>query len=57
MVPGQQLLSKTIELIVNYSKQGGEHSHIHIDRAVVEWVDMIKDLTMSTHTRTVVKNT
>jgi hypothetical protein len=34
--------SKTNELIVGYRKRRGEHTLIHIDGAVVEWVERIK---------------
>ena len=56
-------VSKTKELIVDYSKWRAEHTPILIDRAVVERVEsfkflsvhITKDLSWSTHTNTVVK--
>jgi hypothetical protein len=48
---------------LDYRKWRAEHAPIHIDRAVVEWVESIKflgvhitkDLSWSTHTNIVVK--
>ena len=56
-------VSKTKELIVDYRKRRAEHARIHIDRAVVERVEsfkflgvhITKEVTLSTHTNTVVK--
>ena len=56
------IVSKTKELIVDYRRKRGENA-IHINGAVVERVESFKflgahiskDLTWSTHTRTVVK--
>jgi hypothetical protein len=32
-------MSKTKEMIVGYRKRRAEHSPIHINRAVVEWIE------------------
>ena len=56
-------VSKTKELVVDYKKRRAEHTPIHFDRGVVEWVEsfkflgvhITKELTWSTHTNTVVK--
>ena len=58
-------VSKTNELIMDYRKWKAEYVPIHIDRAVVEWVQsfqflgvhITKDLSWSKHTNTVVKRT
>jgi hypothetical protein len=41
-------ISKRKELIVDYKKRRAEHAPIHIDRAVVEWVESFKFLAVST---------
>jgi hypothetical protein len=51
-------ISMAMDLIVDYRKWGSEHAPIHIDRAVVEWVEsfkflcvhITKDLSWSKHT-------
>ena len=66
VVPEQQPLSQRQQdkkLIVDDRKQRAKHSPIHIDRAVVEWVEsfkflgthITKDLPWFKHTKTVVK--
>ena len=56
-------LSKTKEMIVDYRQRRAEYAPIHIDGAVVEWVESFKllgvyitnKLSWSKHTKTVVK--
>ena len=56
-------VSKTMELIMDYRKRGAKHALIHIDEAVMDWVEGFKflgvhitnKLSWYKHPKTVVK--